>query len=92
MSRYIYSFHRFEDREDFLQTCLDAGFQFYEGIPCPNEGDAIDDIGTLIDQVNEDESPVVLPGYHINMAWKNEMSPTFAASEVLPQNPRRLWF
>lgn len=92
MSKYIYSFHRFDDRDAFLQACLDASFQFYEGIPCPNEGDAIDDIGTLIDQENEDGTSVILPGYHVNMAWKNGMNPVFAASEVSPQNPRRLWF
>ena len=92
MSKYIYSFHRFDDRDAFLQTCLDAGFQFYEGTPCPNEADAIDDIGTLVDQESEDALPIVLPGYHVNMAWKNEMNPAFAASEVSPQNPRRLWF
>ena len=108
MSGYSYSFHRFDDRDAFLQTCLDAGFQFYEGIPCPNEGDAIDDIGILVEQpfpnenliidengilINqESDPPVVLPGYHVNMAWRNEMNPAFAASEVSPQNPRRLWF
>jgi len=92
MSKYIYSFHRFDDRDSFLQTCRDAGFQFYDDQPCPNEGDAIDDIGTLIDQENEDGTSVILPGYHVNMAWKNGMNPVFAASEVSPQNPRRLWF
>lgn len=92
MSKYIYSFHRFDDRDAFLQACLDAGFQFYEGVPCPSEGDAIDDIGTLVDQESEDGPPVVLPGYHVNMAWKNGMNPAFATSEVSPQNPRRLWF
>ena len=92
MSGYSYSFHRFDDRDAFLQTCLDAGFQFYEGVPCPSEGDAIDDIGTLVDQESEDDLPVVLPGYHVNMAWKNDMNSAFAASEVFPQNPRRLWF
>lgn len=92
MSKYIYSFHRFDDRDSFLQTCRDAGFRFYDDQPCPNEGDAIDDIGTLIDQENEDGTSVILPGYHVNMAWKNGMNPVFAASEVSPQNPRRLWF
>lgn len=92
MSGYSYSFHRFDDRDAFLQTCLDAGFQFYEGMPCPSEGDAIDDIGTLVDQESEDDLLVVLLGYHVNMAWKNDMNSAFAASEVSPQNPRRLWF
>jgi hypothetical protein len=92
MSGYSYSFHRFDDRDGFLQACLDAGFQFHEGVPCPSEGDAIDDIGTLVDQESEDDLPVVLPGYHVNMAWKNDMNSAFAASEVFPQNPRRLWF
>jgi hypothetical protein len=92
MSGYSYSFHRFDDRDAFLQACLDASFQFYEGIPCPKEGDAIDDIGTLVDQESEDDLPVVLPGYHVNMAWKNGMNLAFATSEVSPQNPRRLWF
>lgn len=92
MSKYIYSFHRFDDRDAFLQACLDAGFQFHEGVPCPSEGDAIDDIGTLVDQESEDGPPIVLSGYHVNMAWKNGMNPAFATSEVSPQNPRRLWF
>ena len=92
MSKYIYSFHRFDDRDAFLQVCLDAGFQFHEGVPCPSEGGAIDDIGTLVDQESEDGPPIVLLGYHVNMAWKNDMNSAFAASEVFPQTPRRLWF
>lgn len=92
MSKYVYSFHRFDDRDGFLQTCRDAGFQFYDDQPCPNEGDAIDDIGTLIDQENEGGTPVILPGYHVNMAWKHEKHAAFEASEVTPKNPRRLWF
>ena len=97
MSRYIYTFHRFDDRSAFLSACHNAGFTVFENEIGTTEDCALDDIGALYEggdfdgEGNVITPPTLLPGYHVNMAWKGEVHPAFQASLITPKNPKRLW-
>ena len=52
--------------------------------------DNIDIIGTIYEPFAEDEEPVALEGYHVNIRHSAE-APELDAYAVTPTNPRRIW-
>ena len=52
--------------------------------------DNIDIIGTIYEPFVEDEEPVALEGYHVNIRHSAE-APELDAYAVTPTNPRRIW-
>lgn len=97
MTTWNYSFHRFDDLDSFLTTALQAGaFYVLDDLYFP-ENVVVDQIGTLTTPavLDEDgleiEPPQLLPGYHVNCAWRGDIHPAFATSQVFPQTPRRQW-
>lgn len=52
--------------------------------------DNIDIIGTIYAPFVEDEEPVALEGYHVNVRNYTE-APELDAYAVFPTNPRRVW-
>lgn len=97
MSGWVYTYHKFDDRDAFLATAVEAGaFYVHETMYHPS-GLEVDEVGVLFSppvldgEGNELEPSVLLPGYHINCAWPDDMHPAFAASQIFPQAPQRRW-
>jgi hypothetical protein len=93
------SFHRWDNEAEYAAAITSLGWT--DG---PPHGVALDVIGTLYEPVvivvipdgwtpaDPLDPPVALAGYHINAAWMGvEMPAAFAAAQVAPRNPRRVW-
>lgn len=76
------SCHRFADEAAFLAACDAAGWpRDHTDRPSPPADVQLDTIGALGS-----------PGYHVNAAWYcSGVDAAWAASEVVPVTPSRVW-
>lgn len=82
------TYHRFDTEAAFLAACVAAGLDPQR---LPSDV-ALDVIGAIYGDAPEGEPPVLLPGWHVNAAWYQRALPAaFAAAQIHPQTPSRVW-
>jgi hypothetical protein len=92
------TYHRFTSRAAFLAACEAAGWPLDGAAPQPPQGVAVDELGPLLAPATLGPGGAPIPGevldfrHHVNLAWHaQDMPPAFAASQVLPTTPSRVW-
>lgn len=76
------SYHRFTNEAGFLAACDDAGWpRDHQDRPVPPLSAALDLIGPLDGD----------PRYHVNALWVGDMPAAWAASEITPASPSRVF-
>jgi hypothetical protein len=90
-------FYRFESRAEFVAAALAAGWREVEGELFAGDGVAASEVGALIATPSVDGKGRPVPGalldarWHVNILWPEDPAPAFAAAEVSPASPSRVF-
>jgi hypothetical protein len=95
---WTYTYHKFNSKSEFINTCSAANLVFDESYNAIMDRNAVSDIvdkiykeGTYDSNGNVLTPPVLVDGFHVNIAWAMPIPSVFESSRVYPKSPSRVW-